>query len=159
MNVFLLVVALAAPVEAPKAGLQEAAAANAAVAFEAVLPTVDAVCGAETAPPQVGVISEVETTPPQTGDLWGGGVSPAPNVEAAIPPRISAYPEARSDFDYNLCEVFRRRPLSGPWSITRRLNAASIRGDEGELERLTALLENAVGEALEAEGTGQGRVD
>ena len=115
MNVFLLMVALTAPVEAPKAGLQEAAAANAAVAPVAVLPKVNAVSAA---------------------------------VSAAVP----ILPEARSDFDCNLCEVFRRRPLSGPWSITRRLNAASIRGDEDEVERLTALLENAVDEALEAEG-------
>ena len=164
MNVFLLMVALTAPVEAPKAGLQEAAAANAAVAFEAVLPVGSLVKPSEAVAREVSGATACEAA-------WAN----APDFDAALPSKAGEttepvvlddikdviesvahqpgiLPEARSDFDCNLCEVFRRRPLSGPWSVTRRLNAARLRGDEDEVERLTALLENAVGEALEAEG-------
>ena len=155
MNVFLLVVALAAPVEVPKSGLQEAAAATAAVASEAVLPTVSAVCGVETTLPQIGVISEVETTPPLTGDLWGGAVSPAPNVEAAIPPRMGVLPCPADWSACSLADMYSRtRLLSGAWSITRRLKAARIRGDTDEARRMETLLGEMVSKAIfdEAEG-------
>ena len=155
MNVFLLVVALAAPVEAPKAGLQEAAAATAAVASEAVLPTVSAVCGVEMTPPRVCVISEVETTPPLTGDLWGGAVPAAPNVEAAIPPRMGVLPCPADWSACSLADMYSRtRLLSGAWSITRRLKAARIRGDTDEARRMEALLGDMVSTAIfdEAEG-------
>ena len=134
MNVFLLVVALAAPVEAPKAGLQEAAAANAAAASEAVLPTVSAVCGAEMTLPQIGVISE---------------------VEAAIPPRIGVLPCPADWSACSLADMYSRtRLLSGAWSITRRLKAARIRGDTDEARRMEALLDEMVSKAIfdEAEG-------
>ena len=153
MNVFLLMVALTAPVEAPKAGLQEAAAATAAVASVEILPTVNAVSAVETTPPQVSVIRGVEMTPPRTEtSQWGEDVPPAQIVKGTIPPQIGIWAAAKPDTDSNPCEVYRRRPLSGPWSVTRRLNAARLRGDEDEVERLTALLGNAVEEALEAEG-------
>ena len=45
----------------------------------------------------------------------------------------------------------RCRLLSGPWSVKRRLEAARIRGDTEEEERLTELLEEVVCEALKAE--------
>ena len=139
MNVFLLVVALAAPVGAPKAGLQEAAVASAAVASESVLPEDRAVSAAET------------TLPCKSATSGGAGVPPAQIVKAAIPQRISAWPEPRADSDCNLAGLYRRRFLSGPWSVKRRLEAARIRGDTEEIERLTAMLEEIVGEALEVE--------
>ena len=164
MKTLLLVIALVAKADAPKAGLQEAAAANAAVAFEAVLPVGSLVKPSEAVAREVSGATACEAA-------WAN----APDFGAALPSKAGEttepvvlddikdamesvahqsgiLPEARSDFDCNLCEVFRRRPLSGPWSITRRLNAARLRGDEDEVERLTALLENAVEEALEAEG-------
>ena len=69
----------------------------------------------------------------------------------AQPARI--LPEPRADSDCNLADLYRRRFLSGPWSVKRRLEAARIRGDTEEIERLTAMLEEVVGEALEVEGT------
>ena len=45
----------------------------------------------------------------------------------------------------------RCRLLSGPWSVKRRLEAARIRGDTEEEERMTELLEEVVCEALKAE--------
>ena len=71
----------------------------------------------------------------------------------AQPARI--LPEPRADSDCNLADLYRRRFLSGPWSVKRRLEAARIRGDTEEIERLTAMLEEIVGEALEVEGMNQ----
>ena len=69
----------------------------------------------------------------------------------AQPARI--LPESRTDSSCNLADLYRRRFLSGPWSVTRRLEAARMRGDVEEEQRLTAMLEEAVDEALEVEGT------
>ena len=69
----------------------------------------------------------------------------------AQPARI--LPESRSDTSCNLADFYRRRFLSGPWSVMRRLEAAKLRGDTEEVERLTAMLEEVLGEALEVEGT------
>ena len=158
MNVFLLMVALATPVEAPKAGLQEAAVAPAAVASEAVLPEARAVSAAvftvEPLLPEVNTICGGETPPPRKDATSGGaGVPPAQIVKAAIPTRIGSLPEPRADSDCNLADLYRRRFLSGPWSVKRRLEAARMRGDVEEEQRLTAMLEEAVDEALEVEGT------
>ena len=167
MKTILLVIALVAKAEAPKAGLQEAAVVSAAVASEAVLPEaravsaaettppeVRAIRGSETLPPQISVISGVETTLPcKSATSGGAGVPPAQIVKAAILQRISAWPEPRADSSCNLADLYRRRFLSGPWSVTRRLEAARMRGDTEEEQRLTAMLEEAVDEALEVEGT------
>ena len=183
MNVFLLMVALMSPVEAPKAGLQEAAVAPAAVASEAVLqtgsfvkpsePVVDEVSDAtpsETAQMAVAAVevsSAFATTtarasasvlgaalPSETGKTTEPvaiGDVPVVQESAAQPARI--LPEPRSDLDCNLADLYRRRFLSGPWSVERRLKAARIRGDTDEAKRMEALLDELVGEALEVEGT------
>ena len=183
MNVLLLVVALTSPVEAPKAGLQEAAVASAAVASEAVLPTGSFV------KPSESVVREVSrTAPSETAQMAVAAVevssafttttsrANAPVIGAALlseaceateptvledikvvkeslaqPARILL--ESRADSSCNLADLYRRRFLSGPWSVKRRLEAARIRGDTEEVERLTAMLEEIVGEALEVEGT------
>ena len=167
MNVFLLVVALMSPVKAPKAGLQEAAVASAAVASEAVLSTG----------------SFVKPSEPVAGELSGATPSEearanAPVIDAALPSETAKttasvtfddikvvkesvaqpariLPEPRVDSDCNLADLYRRRFLSGPWSVKRRLEAARIRGDTEEIERLTAMLEEIVGEALDVEGMEQ----
>ena len=38
--------------------------------------------------------------------------------------------------------------LSGPWSASRRLKAARIRGDEEEAKRMEAMLDDLLGKAL-----------
>ena len=59
---------------------------------------------------------------------------------------------AKSGEDCSLVGMYSRcRLLSGPWSVKRRLEAARIRGDTEEEERLTELLEEVVCEALKAE--------
>ena len=74
-------------------------------------------------------------------------------VKESLAQQARILPKARSGTDCNLADLYRRRFLSGPWSVTRRLEAARIRGDTEEIERLTAMLEEIVGEALEVEGT------
>ena len=133
MNVFLLMVALATPVEAPKAGLQEAAVVPAAVASEAAFPMA--------LPSKAG-----ETTEPTVLE----NIKVVKKSEAQ-PARI--LPESRADSSCNLADLYRRRFLSGPWSVTRRLEAARMRGDTEEEQRLTAMLEAVFDEALEVEGT------
>ena len=157
MNVFLLVVALAAPVEVPTTGLPAATAASAAVASEAVLPEARAVSGAETAPPQVGAMSEVETTLPCKGTTSGGAdVPPAQITTAAIPLLLGVWSAAVSGGPCTLVDIYaKRRMLSGPWSASRRLEAARIRGEEDEVKRMEAMLGDLVDEALEVEGTEQ----
>ena len=60
--------------------------------------------------------------------------------------------EADEGEDCSLVGMYSRcRLLSGPWSVKRRLEAARIRGDTEEEERLTELLEEVVCEALKVE--------
>ena len=73
-------------------------------------------------------------------------------VKESLAQQARILPEARSGTDCNLADLYRRRFLSGPWSVTRRLEAARMRGDTEEEQRLTAMLEEAVDEALEVEG-------
>ena len=165
MKTILLVIALVARADAPKAGLQEAAAAPAAVALEAVLPTGSFV------KPSESVVREVSGAAPSEKARAN-----APAFDAALPSKAGEttepialddikvvresvaqpariLPESRSDTSCNLADFYRRRFLSGPWSVMRRLEAAKLRGDTEEVERLTAMLEEVLGEALEVEGT------
>ena len=183
MNIFLLMVVLASPVEAPRPGLQEAAVASAAVASVEALPTGSFVKPSE---PVAGEVCDA--TPSETAQVAVAAVevssafttttarANAPVIGAALlseageateptvledikvvkeslaqPARI--LPESRADSSCNLADLYRRRFLSGPWSVTRRLEAARMRGDTEEEQRLTAMLEEAVDEALEVEGT------
>ena len=150
MNVFLLVVALAAPVGAPKTGLPAATAASAAVASEAVLPEARTVSGDETPPPQVSAMSEVETALPCKGITSGGGDVPSAQIaRSAIPPQIGVWSAAVSDGPCTLVDIYaKRRMLSGPWSASRRLEAARIRGNEDEAKRMEAMLDDFVGKAI-----------
>ena len=160
MNVFLLVVALAAPVGAPKTGLPAATAASAAVASVPVLPEARAsgvAVVAEAILPEVNAIRGVGTTPPRTdASQWGGDVPSAQIARSAIPPQIGVWSAAVSGGPCTLVDIYaKRRMLSGPWGVTRRLEAARIRGNEDEAKRMEAMLDDFVGKALEVEGTEQ----
>ena len=182
MKTILLVIALVAKADAPKAGLQEAAVAPAAAASEAALPTgsfvkpsksaVDEVCDAtpsETAQVAVAAVevsSAFTTTTARANApvigaalLSEAGEATEPTVledikvvkeSLAQPARI--LPESRADSSCNLADLYRRRFLSGPWSVTRRLEAARMRGDEEEAKRMEAMLDDLLGKAINAEG-------
>ena len=133
MNVFLLMVVLATPVEAPGAGLQEATAATAAVAVESVVPEAAVISAAK---PAECPISETAT------------------AKAAVPPAKVALPAAKSAASCTIAELYTtKRFLSGPWSAARRLEAARRRGDADESRRMEAMLGELIGKALEVEGT------
>ena len=97
--------------------------------------TVDAVGESDAAKANLPVVlTEAETTK-QSEPGWIGEVREADEGE-----------------DCSLVGMYSRcRLLSGPWSVKRRLEAARIRGDTEEEERLTELLEEVVCEALKAE--------
>ena len=128
MNVFLLVVALAAPVGAPKAGLPAATAASAAVASEAVLPEARAVSAAKSGESSFAAAIPVKATATQA---------------------MSVLPAAVSGGPCTLVEIYaKKRMLSGPWSASRRLEAARIRGDKDEAKRMEAMLDDLLGKAI-----------
>ena len=76
----------------------------------------------------------------------------AETAKPSEPGWIGNIREAVADDACSLVGMYSRcRLLSGPWSVKRRLEAARIRGDTEEEERMTELLEEVVCEALKAE--------
>ena len=79
-------------------------------------------------------------------------------IQEAEPRKTGAMPEPKSDADCTLIGMYaKKRMLSGPWSASRRLEAARIRGDEDEAKRMEAMLDDLLGKAIfdEAEGPGK----
>ena len=149
-----------------------AMAANAAIvpATAAATPTVQCAAkvaeAAETAA-VVAVLPEANVTAkaePSVGKIDAVGESDAAKANQPVvlteaettkqsePGWIGEVREADEGEDCSLVGMYSRcRLLSGPWSVKRRLEAARIRGDTEEEERLTELLEEVVCEALKAE--------
>ena len=70
-------------------------------------------------------------------------------IDEASPRKTGAMPEPKSDADCSLVGIYaKRRMLSGPWSASRRLKAARIRGDEDEAKRMEAMLDDLLGKAI-----------
>ena len=166
MNVLLLMVALAIPVEAPKAGLSEAAAASAAVAREVVLVEGGSVLAARAAEQvlmEKALLVQAAGAPlPLLVDgatFVQAARAPLPllvdevrGAGAAAPRPQSVFPSGTEDGGCSLGTMYERmRFLSGPWGAWRRLKAARIRGDTAEAERMKALLDRFVIDALEGE--------
>ena len=180
MNVFLLMVALAAPVEAPKAGLHEAAAAPAAVASVSACPegvaVQAAVATASECPEGAAVQAAVATASEcPEGAAVQAAVASAPECPEGIavvkteandpllgeakaereaaPGWIGVFPQPDMKSACDLAEAYAQgRFLSAPWSARRRLEAARIRGDEDEARRIEAMMDTLVVEALATEG-------
>ena len=152
------------------AGLAMAAKAAIVPATAAAAPTVQCAAkvaeAAETAAvvpvlPEVNVTAKAE---PSVGKIDAVGESdaakanqPVVMTEAreeskTVAGSVGEVREADEGEDCSLVGMYSRcRLLSGPWSVKRRLEAARIRGDTEEEERLTELLEEVVCEALKAE--------
>ena len=164
MNVLLLVVALAAPVEAPKAALPEVAAASAAVASVQIVPEAYLSPLAATDTPtlrEAGASVAAKSGECQVREVGTGepcalresvslkAVTAAPVVE---PRRLAPLPEPKTGTGCDLVSLFEtRRFLSAPWSASRRLKAARLRGDTDEARRMEARLGELVEEALGVE--------
>ena len=164
MNVFLLMIAFACYADAPKVDLHEVPAAAAAAptvpcaakvaeaaetaATAAVLPEANVAAKAE---PRVGTVNAVGGSD-ATKTNQHVELKEAETVKPSEPGWIGEVREADEGEDCSLVGMYSRcRLLSGPWSVKRRLVAARIRGDTEEEGRMTAMLEDVVVEALEAE--------
>ena len=156
MKTLLLVIALVAKAEVPKTGLPEPTAATAAVARTAAFPE-----------PSAGQTADAEAAVRVFAQAAFGvtdGMCPPVALEdvkpirEAEPRNAGKMPEPKPDPVCSLLGIYeRKRMLSGPWSASRRLRAARIRGDEDEAKRMEAMLGEFVGKAIldEEEGTGK----
>ena len=194
MNVFLLMVALAVPVGAPKpvmlvppalvtaaapsvriapegnsaaesaapeAQLPSGGSVNEAVAQAQAFPESSVAQSAEPGECRIADASQVEDSAadaPIFGEVALGkadGMNPsvaledAKPIQEAEPRKTGAMPEPKSDADCSLIGIYaKKRMLSGPWSASRRLKAARIRGDGDEAKRMEAMLDDFVGKAI-----------
>ena len=194
MNVFLLMVALTGPVEAPKpvmlvppalvtaavpsvriapegnsaaesaapeAQLPSGGSVNEAVARAQAFPESSAAQSVEPGECRIGSASQVADSAadaPIFGEVALGktdGMSPsvalenAKPIQEAEPRKTGAMPSPKSDADCTLVGMYaKKRMLSGPWSASRRLKAARIRGDEDEVKRMEAMLDDLLGKAI-----------
>ena len=158
-------VALTGPVEAPKpVMLVPPALVTAAVPSVRIAP--EGNTAAESAAPEAqlpggssvnGAVAKARTLPESSaaqsaepGECRIGG---AKSINEASPRKTGAMPEPKSDASCSLVGSYaKRRFLSGPWSASRRLEAARIRGDEDEAKRMEAMLDDLIGKAINAEG-------
>ena len=75
-------------------------------------------------------------------------------IQEAEPRKTGTMPEPKSNLGCTLVGIYaKKRMLSGPWSASRRLKAARIRGDEEEAKRMEAMLDDLVTKALDVEET------
>ena len=149
MSVLLLVVALAVPVEAPKADMKEATAATAAVASVEVLPEVNIICAAK--PPadvEMASVGEVSAAKAPVEVVATVGTV----AQAAAPDQPVWEPVSRRGSCGLLTLYTRNSFLSGPWGAARRLAAARRLGDADEVKRMEAMLDDLLGKAINAEG-------
>ena len=70
-------------------------------------------------------------------------------ADGSEPDAVRTLPPAKPKSGCDIVGTFaRERFLSGPWSASRRLEAARIRGDADETRRMEALLDDLLGKAL-----------
>ena len=145
MNVLLLVVALATPVDAPKAGLPAVAAADAAAAAVTV---VGEVAPTSAAVLDVAVVGEVAPMAAAVcAETVVGEIAP---MSAAVLPEGGVLPAASSAAGCALVDLFKGDAgfLTGPWGAAWRLEAAKRRGDEEAVRRLETTLDALLVEAV-----------
>ena len=144
MNVILLVVALATPVDAPKADLPTAAAASAAVA---VVPVAQPVALDSAAVPNVTALPEAALSA-VCGECQPVELDAAVAAPEARPGRIAVFPEPVARSGCALVDLFTGDFLSGPWGAVWRLEAAKRRGDSAAARRLETALDALLVEAV-----------
>ena len=117
----------------------------------AVVPVLPEANVTAKAAPSVGMVDAVGESDAATANQ-PVVLTEAETTKQSEPGWIGEVREADEGEDCSLVGMYSRcRLLSGPWSVKRRLEAARIRGDTEEEERLTELLEEVVCEALKAE--------
>ena len=145
MNVLLLVIALATPVDAPKADLSTVAAADAAAAVVAV---VGEVAPTSAAVLDVAVVGEVAPMAAAVcAETVVGEVAP---MSAAVPLAGGFLPSAAPAAGCALVDLFKGDVgfLTGPWGAAWRLEAARKRGDSAAARHLETTLDALLVEAV-----------
>lgn len=145
MKTILLVIALVAKADAPKADLPTVAAADAAAAAVAVVGEVAPMSAAVL---DVAVVSEVAPVSAAVcAETVVGEVAP---MTAAVPSAGGVLPAAASAAGCALVDLFRGDAgfLSGPWCAARRLESARKRGDSAATRHLEATLDALLVEAV-----------
>ena len=164
MKTLILAIALVARADAPKAELHEVAAASAAVASVQIMPEAGrgriAVADAPTlreagasvaAKSGECLVSEVGTGEP-CALRASVSLKTATAAPVSEPRRLATLPEPKTGTGCDLVSLFEtRRFLSAPWSASRRLKAAQLRGDEDEARRMETRLGELIEEALGVE--------
>ena len=182
MNVFLLMVALAGPVEAPKpVMLVPPALVTAAVPSVRIAPEGNS--AAESAAPEAQLpsggsanetVAQAQVFPESSAaqsvepgecrigsasQVEDAGTEAAKVAASAVDSSADAaadvrtLPRPQSDESCTLVGTYaKKRPLSGPWSALRRLKAARIRGDSAEAKRVEPMLGDLLDKAINAEG-------
>ena len=126
----------------------EVAEAAEAAATAAVLPAANVTAKAA---PSVGKIDAVGESDAATANQ-PVVLTEAETTKQSEPGWIGEVREADEGEDCSLVGMYSRcRLLSGPWSVKRRLEAARIRGDTEEEERMKTLLDELVDAAIEVE--------
>ena len=137
--------AAAAPTVPCAAKVAEAAETAAVVA---VLPEANVTAKAEPSVGKIDAVGESDAAKANQPVV----MTEAREESKTVAGSVGEVREADEGEDCSLVGMYSRcRLLSGPWSVKRRLEAARIRGDTEEEERLTELLEEVVCEALKAE--------
>ena len=132
MNIFLLMAVLASPFETSKLVMPGPTACPAAATPEAH----------ERAFGEARQASRLVASLPAV-------LRDARPADGSEPGAVKALPPAKPKSGCNIVGTFaRKRFLSGPWSASRRLEAARIRGDEDEAKRMEALLDDLLGKAI-----------
>ena len=147
MNVFLLMVALAGPVEAPKpVMLVPPALVTAAAPSVRIAPEGNS--AAESAAPgecRIDGASQVEDAEMEATKVAASAVDSSADAAADV----RTLPQPQSDESCTLVGTYaKKRPLSGPWSALRRLEAARIRGDSAEAKRVEPMLGDLLDKAI-----------
>ena len=138
---------------APSVGMVDAVGESDAAKAEPSVGKIDAVSESDAAKtePNIGKIDAVgESDAAKANQPFV--LTEAREESKTVAGSVGEVREADEGEDCSLVGMYSRcRLLSGPWSVKRRLEAARIRGDTEEEERLTELLEEVVCEALKAE--------
>ena len=151
MKTILLVIALVAKADAPKADMKEAAAAPAAVAVESV-PVEPEVAFAEATGTSLPPCERIVPLQAAGTALIPCEVAPVGSSQEVRAKEVGVIAEPKKDGDCSLVDVFGEKHfLSGPGSAKRRLDAARIRGDTDEARRMEALLDELVEKAAGGE--------
>ena len=143
MKTILVVIALMAKADAPKADLPTVAAADAAAAVVAVVGEVETTSAAV-----LDVAVVVEVAPVTAAVCAETVVGEVASMSAAVPSAGGVLPSAASAACCALVDLFKGDFLTGPWGAAWRLEAAKRRGDEEAVRRLEATLDALLVEAV-----------